>query len=140
MNSSKEKLIRSKLSPLISREKISTNLLSVLTTTHFALILLSPHVSLMFQETVEPSVQNSLVVNSSISWTQNCSRVAYSVNNKISVISISSSDFNVQSASHSPEFAESILSIQWIDQLLLGVLTISHQFLVLDPNMTSRSC
>ncbi|GAX72459.1 CORVET complex membrane-binding subunit, partial [Saccharomyces cerevisiae] len=41
--------------------------------------------------------------------------------------------FNVQSASHSPEFAESILSIQWIDQLLLGVLTISHQFLVLDP-------
>ncbi|CAI6446498.1 CBM_HP2_G0000520.mRNA.1.CDS.1 [Saccharomyces cerevisiae] len=133
VNSSKEKLIRSKLSPLISREKISTNLLSVLTTTHFALILLSPHVSLMFQETVEPSVQNSLVVNSSISWTQNCSRVAYSVNNKISVISISSSDFNVQSASHSPEFAESILSIQWIDQLLLGVLTISHQFLVLDP-------
>ncbi|CAI4037109.1 hypothetical protein SMKI_01G0680 [Saccharomyces mikatae IFO 1815] len=133
VNSFNEKLIRSKLSPLISQEKISTNLLSVLTTTHFALISLSPHVSLIFQETIEPSIRNSLVVNSSISWTQNCSMVAYSVNNKISIISLSLSDLNVQSATHSSEFAESILSIQWIDQLLLGVLTISHQFLVLDP-------
>ncbi|CAI4054608.1 CORVET complex membrane-binding subunit VPS8 SKDI_01G0710 [Saccharomyces kudriavzevii IFO 1802] len=128
-----ERLIRSKLSPVITQEKFSTNLLSVLTTTHFALISLSPHVSLIFQETIEPSIQNSLVVNSSISWTQNCSRVAYSVNNRISVISVSLSDLNIQSTKHSSEFAESILSIQWIDQFLLGVLTISHQFLVLDP-------
>ncbi|CAI4055750.1 hypothetical protein SUVZ_01G0630 [Saccharomyces uvarum] len=133
LNSPNERLMRSRLSPLITQDKSSMNLLSVLTNTHFALLSLSPHVSLVCQEPIESSIRHSLVMNSSISWTYNSSRVAYSVNNKISVISMSLSGLNIQSIKHSSEFAESILSIQWIDQFLLGVLTISHQFLILDP-------
>lgn len=129
----KEKLLCSRTAPYVE-ESASIHMVGVLTSTTFAIISTNPHLTTLFLEKLPSKLLRDPLTNSSLSWYSDASRIALSINRHVSVFDLRSSAYpgSIISKKKTWEFTEPVLSLQWVSEQLLGVLTISHQFLMVD--------
>lgn len=129
--SSRNQLMNSKVAPYAENGG-SLHLVAVLTSVDLAVVSTNPHLTTLFHEKLPPKVTRSPLTNSCLSWYRDSSRVAYSVNRRIGVFIFNDlPSFTLQSRLYW-DADEPILSLQWVNERLLGILTISHQFLMVD--------
>lgn len=131
--SPKEKLLCSRAAPYVE-ESASIHMVGVLTSTTFAVISTNPHLTTLFLEKLPSKLLRDPLTNSSISWYSDASIIAFSINRHAFVFELCNSAYpeSIVSKRKSWEFQEPILCLQWVSEQLLGVLTISHQFLMVD--------
>ncbi|CCD27071.1 CORVET complex membrane-binding subunit VPS8 NDAI_0J01790 [Naumovozyma dairenensis CBS 421] len=113
--------------------KYKNNLIATLTTKSFIIISTNPHPSILFRERILSQISTP-IYNYSTEWSPDKSMVAYSINNRINIFFLGE-DLTVGRHPLSKStslLTESILSIQWVSNQLLGLLTISHQFFLVD--------
>lgn len=125
------KLLNSEVAPF-QKNSTLTHLVAILTSSDVAVISTNPHLNTLFIEKLPSRSTSNSLTNSCLSWYRDASRVAYSLNNKTGVFVFGDSlSFTSPEKMHW-EANEPILSLQWVNDRLLGVLTTSHQFLVVD--------
>ncbi|KAH7591330.1 Golgi CORVET complex core vacuolar protein 8 [Nakaseomyces glabratus] len=105
----------------------------ILTSKYFAVMKLGEVPKLIYNEPIKATSQQ-LGLNYSMSWNANISRVAYSVNTNLSCVALEGNNAYELMKVHDYTTSESISSLQWLSRDLVGVLTISHQFLLLDSS------
>lgn len=109
----------------------SLHMVAVLTTSRFAIISTTPRPMTLILENLKSFGSWGVTSNSCLSWQMNSSKVAFSVNGIIAVLKIKDfSSFSTKKTSI--KIDEPVLLLQWITNDLLGVLTVSHQFLIMD--------
>lgn len=107
--------------------------LAILTNKNFGIISIQKNhgfEKMDFKDTVELApISRDIVPQNSLSWTDN--NLAYSIKNRVTVYS----EIKKLKETHKSIWncKELILSIQWMAQNLLGVLTVSHQLLIINP-------
>ncbi|EDO17343.1 hypothetical protein Kpol_1062p53 [Vanderwaltozyma polyspora DSM 70294] len=139
---SNEKLLCSKTAPQ-GEIKTEFHLVAILTSKKFAIISTTPYLSTVYLENISKNCISNSFVNNCISWNKNGINVAYSIGStmvvlvsdikKINVVHVPKFNFK----SYTSKFDESILSIFWISETIVGALTISHQFFIVDFKSTS---
>lgn len=119
---------------IILNTKLKGDKLAILTDRNFGIISIERNHcfgKMDFKDTVDliPTSQN-IVPQNSLSWINN--NLAYSIKNQVSVYS----EITKLNETHKTVWncEELILSIQWMAQNLLGVLTVSHQLLIINPS------
>lgn len=115
----------------------SGNLLAILTNINFVILSTSPHPEILFQENLHDAKSNTTegpIYNSSIAWSTDRSQIAYCINKTVFLFGLSNqvTPLEFVITRRTSTFTESILSLQWLNPRLLGILTISHQFLIVD--------
>lgn len=124
-------LLRSKLAPCSDR-KGSTQLIAVLTRTHFAIVSMDHKPVTLFMESITASSPDTVFTNSCLSWSKDGSLVAVSLNNDMHIFQFSRSHSFALERKSSSTTNESIISLQWVSEQILGILTVSHELLLVD--------
>lgn len=129
MTYSVKKLIIVPPNEVILNTKLSGDKLAILTNTKLGLISLKNNLQMIFEEEFESILTNTVAVpQNSMSWMGD--NIAYSVKNKITVY------FNFGQQNKTKLlwiYTEPILLLQWFAPNLLGLLTVSHQLLIVNP-------
>lgn len=129
--SHKSQLLNLQVAPY-NKSANSANFAAVLTTVELAVISANPSLSTLFVEKVPFTFNQFPITNNCLEWRGDTSVLAYSLNNKVRILIFDKiSSFTVERRL-SWEAGEAILSLEWINEQLLGILTISHQFLMVD--------
>lgn len=127
-----EKLLASQPAPGVGKRE-PLHMIAVLTTSRFAIISTRPRPMTLVLEDLKMVRTRENTSNGSLSWNENASKVAFSLDKHTIV-------FKLKDASMpSPEKAftkifESALSLKWITDDLLGILTVSNHFLIVNVN------
>lgn len=128
--SSGESLLLSQTQPNIEG-KASLYMVAVLTTSRFAVISTSPRLTTVFVEDLKPPTAVGSSLNGCLSWYKDASKVALALNEEVTVFKIEkTSTLSVSRVAYS--LVEPALLLQWLTDELLGILTISSQFFVID--------
>ncbi|GAV55815.1 hypothetical protein ZYGR_0AY02080 [Zygosaccharomyces rouxii] len=134
--SSGEKLLASQSAPEIEKRE-PLHMIAVLTTSRFAAISTAPRPMTLILEDLKKIGSQEITTNGCLSWNENASKVAFSLNEWAFVFEIKDlSTFSTQKAF--TKIAEPALSLQWITDDLLGILTVSHHFIIVDANEDLR--
>ncbi|QLQ79782.1 hypothetical protein HG537_0C04310 [Torulaspora globosa] len=124
-------LLRSKLGPY-EAGKNSSQLIAVLTKTNLEIIRLDPKPVTVFVEDFAAKTSGIPLTNSCLSWSQNGCLIALSLNNSLNMFMFSSSPPCTLLKKSSSAINGSIISLQWISDQVLGIMTVSHQLLMVD--------
>ena len=112
-------------------------MIAVLTTSRFAIISTTPRPMTLMLEDLKSIGSREITSNSCLAWHENASKVAFSLNESAFVFEIKGvSTFSTQKTF--TKIGEPALSLQWITDDLLGILTVSHNFLMVDVNEDLR--
>ncbi|GAV51020.1 hypothetical protein ZYGR_0AD02030 [Zygosaccharomyces rouxii] len=131
-----EKLLASQAAPEIQKRE-PLHMIAVLTTSRFAIISTTPRPMTLMLEDLKSIGSREITSNSCLAWHENASKVAFSLNESAFVFEIKGvSTFSTQKTF--TKIGEPALSLQWITDDLLGILTVSHNFLMVDVNEDLR--
>ncbi|CAL9727682.1 vacuolar protein sorting-associated protein 8 [Monosporozyma unispora] len=129
MTYSVKKLLIIPPNEVILNTKLNGDKLAILTNTKFGLISVQNSLQMIFEEKFESILTNNLTIpQNSMSWMSD--NIAYSVKNKITVY------LNFERPNKTKliwNYTEPILLLQWFAPNLLGLLTVSHQLLIVNP-------
>lgn len=134
MTYSVQRILRMAPNEIILNTHVRSDKLIILTNKNFGIISIQPNPvfgKMEFKDTVNlATISHNIVPQNSLSWNNN--NLAYSVNNRVTVYS----EIKKINETHKSIWNcdELILSIQWMAQNLLGVLTVSHQLLIINPS------
>lgn len=127
--SSGEKLIHSQTVPNVEGQPL--HMIAVLTTSRFAVISTAPRLTTLFLQNLRHTTPTGVFSNGCLSWHDSGSKIALSLNTEVTVITIKeSSPFSVKKKV--TKLDEVAIILHWLTQDLLGVLTESCQFFILD--------
>ncbi|CCE63558.1 hypothetical protein TPHA_0F00720 [Tetrapisispora phaffii CBS 4417] len=133
-----ERLLNSKV-PIFSDNYLQKlHWVAILTTKTFKVISTLPHLNIIYVENIIDSIAPTSYMNNCISWSKRGSKLAFSIENKLGVYYLSNDPVHARIESNFTitqkclqHMDESILSLYWITENLIGILTISHQFIIL---------
>ncbi|QLL32902.1 hypothetical protein HG536_0D04240 [Torulaspora globosa] len=129
-------LLRSELGPYETGKNYS-QLIAVVTRTNMGIICLDPKPVTLFVEDIAAKTSGIPLTNSCLSWSKNGCLVALSLNSSLYTFMFSSSRPFALLGKGASATNGAIISLQWINDQALGIMTVSHQLLMVD---ITRDC
>ncbi|CCH61190.1 hypothetical protein TBLA_0E01300 [Henningerozyma blattae CBS 6284] len=115
---------------LLNCEYTNNSMIAILTNKSFMIYkMLAPDFQCIYHEPIQLGYEQ--ITNSGINWSNDNTNLIFSINNNYTCLTINSIDDTI-SAKSTHVVPELILSLKWISPDLISILTISHQFLIIE--------
>lgn len=124
-------LLRSEVAPQIGKQG-NPQMVAVLAAASFSIISTTSKPTMLFLESIGLDNTETSLTNSCLSWSKDGTKVSFSLNNTIQLFVLSLSNSNIVQKKFKYSTNEPILSLEWMSDELLGILTVSHQLLLAD--------
>lgn len=130
--SSNEILLHSQTAPY-SEGETSLHMVAVLTGSAFSILTTNPRLATLYIDKLSSKADTTVVNQCCLLWHKYTSKVAFSINCELTIYSLNirTNLPNLVSKKATWKSEEPIVSLQWVTDDLIGLLTLSHQFIIL---------